>query len=329
MQETKKNRTQRRCVLSQQTAVCSPTWAVPSSCSWYTNWRVPKSRINYMNAIPDLWPKKKTFYTLIKKFWADSSFHPAVERCTGSTGASSAKIKCKPLARIYFTLSVTWIPVLKLLDLFHHTFTIETLALRRQGGKTNSSNVQKRHRAYVTRFKCLANKLVGGWISMHSFHTRDPTTTNSLLHPCWIKFNDTQLLYSWGRFHFQSSGFLVSINIFTDWIFQLKQAPGFWVTVDLRFATRTNSTWAIILLNYVCNYIDVIAMTCLLLSSVKQQTIKDTFQLFAPSELILSMTLQKNEWKCKNSTAEQVEIPQSVGATVKLTCVNPGRTEVL
>lgn len=70
-------------------------------------------------------------------------------------------------------------------------------------------------------------------------------------------------------------------------------------------------------------------MTCLLLSSVKQQTVKDTFQLFGPSELIPSMNLQKNEWKCKKTTVEQVEIPQSVGATVKRTCVNPGRAEVL
>lgn len=154
-------------------------------------------------------------------------FPSVVQRRTGSTWASSIKTK---RARIDFILSVRWITVLILLDLFRHTFTIETLALRRQGGKTNNSNVQKRHRVYVTRFKCLANMLVGGWISMRSFHTRDPKTINSLLHQyfdhffppkesfhCWIKINDSHNLFnSWGCFHFQSHGFLVSINIFTD-----------------------------------------------------------------------------------------------------------------
>lgn len=53
----------------------------------------------------------------------------------------------------------TWIPILILFDLFCHTFTVEALTVPQQGGKTNSK-AQKRHSAYVTRFKYLANMFV-------------------------------------------------------------------------------------------------------------------------------------------------------------------------
>lgn len=54
-----------------------------------------------------------------------------------------------------------------------------------------------------------------------------------------------------------SSGFLVSINKLTDWIFQLQQAQRWWGILVL----PPNATGAKILLNYACNYIVVIAMT--------------------------------------------------------------------
>lgn len=286
MQETK-NRTPRRCVLSQQAAVRSPTWAVPSSCSWYTNWRVPKSRINYMNAIPGLWPNPPHFTHKNVLF----QFPSAVQRRTGSTWASCIKTK---RARIDLILSDRWITVLILLDLFRHTFTIETLALRRQGGKTNNSNVQKRHRAYVTRFKCLANMLVGGWISMRSFHTRDPKTINSLLHQCFTHFFPpkshsvvglrlmTAIIYLTVEvvFIFKVMAFLFPstylLTGFSSWN-KLLGSESQWISV---LPPEKNPTWTIILLNYVCNSINVIAMTCLVSSSVTE--IK--FRLFPETE---------------------------------------------
>lgn len=108
VQERKKNKIPRRCESADR-----PTWAGPSHCFWYNNWRVPKSRMiwtNYLNAVSEIGRNVDRSHLLLKQ-------------------------KCKPRAWLNFTTFFTWIPVMIHFDLFWYTFTLGTLALPQHRGK--------------------------------------------------------------------------------------------------------------------------------------------------------------------------------------------------